>query len=56
VMLLSHVSGNLTVERSPDALHWETEPSAIISGTQIVIPATAIAGRPVDYFRVRQWQ
>ncbi|MBQ7590417.1 MAG: hypothetical protein IJU47_07010 [Verrucomicrobia bacterium] len=56
VMLLSHVSGNLTVERSPDALHWETEPSAIINGTQIVIPAAAIAGRPVDYFRVRQWQ
>ncbi|MBR5691134.1 MAG: hypothetical protein IKX46_04195, partial [Verrucomicrobia bacterium] len=56
VMLLSHVSGNLTVERSSDALHWETEPSAIISGTQIVIPAAAIAGRPVDYFRIRQWQ
>ncbi|MBR6464008.1 MAG: hypothetical protein IKS81_01815, partial [Verrucomicrobia bacterium] len=56
VMLLSHVSGNLTVERSSDALHWETEPSAIISGTQIVIPAAAIAGKPVDYFRVRQWQ
>jgi hypothetical protein len=56
VMLLSHVSGNLTVERSSDALHWETEPMAIINGTQIVIPAAAMAGRSADYFRIRQWQ
>jgi hypothetical protein len=56
VMLLSHLSGNLVVERSSDALHWETEPAAVINGTQITIPAAAMAGRSADYFRIRQWQ
>ena len=55
-MLLSHLSGNLVVERSSDALHWETEPAAVINGTQITIPAAAMAGRSADYFRIRQWQ
>mgnify|MGYP004445245163 FL=1 len=55
VLRLSVASGNMQVERSADAVHWSVEPSAVVYGTTVTIPASVIAGQASCYFRIRQW-